>query len=76
MDPGICVTLTAATTAELRRKRDACAGADLVELRLDGVADPDPEAALAGRATPAVVTCRAPYEGGRFDGSEAERPPS
>ena len=37
--------------AELRRRRDAAAlaGADLVELRLDSVADPDVTAALAGR---------------------------
>ena len=39
--------------AELRRRRDAAAlaGADLVELRLDSVADPDVAAALAGRTS-------------------------
>jgi 3-dehydroquinate dehydratase/shikimate dehydrogenase len=69
----LCVTVTAATTAELRRKRDEVAGADLVELRLDTVADPDAAAALDGRRVPVVVTCRPTWEGGQFKGSEAER---
>lgn len=59
--------------AELRAKRDAVRGADLVELRLDGVRDLSAAAALAGRRTPVIVTCRPAWEGGRFDGSEAER---
>ena len=59
--------------AELRQRRDAVRGADLIELRLDHAADPDAEAALAGRSTPVVVTCRAKAEGGGFAGSEAER---
>jgi 3-dehydroquinate dehydratase / shikimate dehydrogenase len=71
--PLLCVTVTAATTAELRAKRDAVEDADLVELRLDTVADPDPVAALAGRRRPAIVTCRPTWEGGSFTGSEAER---
>ncbi len=69
----LCVTVTADTTAELRRKRDEVVGADLIELRLDTVTDPDVAAALAGRRTPVVVTCRPPWEGGRFGGSEEER---
>src|ERR1700752_1571273 len=69
----LCVTVSADTTAELRRKRDEVIGADLVELRLDTVSDPDAAAALAGRKTPAIVTCRPPWEGGRFGGSEEER---
>ncbi len=47
--PLLCVTVTAATTAELRQKRDAVADADLIELRLDTVSDPDVAGALAGR---------------------------
>jgi 3-dehydroquinate dehydratase/shikimate dehydrogenase len=58
---------------EVRRARDAAAGADLVEVRLDGVADPDPAAALEGRLRPVIVTCRPRWEGGCFDGSEEER---
>lgn len=71
--PLLCATVTAATTAELRRRRDAVSGADLIELRLDGVRDLDVAAALAGCPTPLVATCRPGWEGGRFDGSEEER---
>ena len=59
--------------AELRARRDAAAGADLVELRLDQAGRPDVAAALAGRRTPVVVTCRPAWEGGGFHGSEEER---
>ena len=58
---------------ELRRARDAAAGADLVELRLDGVDRPDPVAAIEGRLRPVIVTCRPTCEGGQFLGSEEER---
>jgi 3-dehydroquinate dehydratase/shikimate dehydrogenase len=71
--PLLCVTVTAATTAELRQKRDAVAEADLIELRLDTVADPDAAGALADRRRPVVVTCRPAWEGGEFKGSEEER---
>ncbi len=71
--PLVCETVTAPTTAELRRKRDGVADADLVELRLDSVRDPDVAAALAGRRKPVVVTCRPTWEGGRFAGSEEDR---
>lgn len=71
--PQLCVTVTAATTAELRRARDAAADADLVELRLDAVSDPDVAGALAGRRAPVIVTCRPAWEGGGFTGSEEER---
>jgi 3-dehydroquinate dehydratase type I len=71
--PLLCVTVAAATTAELRRQRDAVADADLVELRLDSVSDPDVAAALDGRRRPVVITCRPAWEGGGFKGSEEER---
>lgn len=69
----LCVTVTADTTAELRTKRDQVRDADLVELRLDTVADPSAAAALAGRKVPVIVTCRPKNQGGHFKGSEAER---
>jgi len=69
----LCVTVTALTTAELRRKRDEVVGADMVELRLDTVRDPDVAGALEGRRLPAIVTCRPTWEGGQFRGSEEER---
>jgi 3-dehydroquinate dehydratase/shikimate dehydrogenase len=71
--PLLCVTVTAATTAELRQRRDAAADADLIELRLDSVSDPDVAGALAGRRGPVIVTCRPGWEGGHFSGSEEDR---
>lgn len=69
----ICETVTAATLAELRRLRDSADRADLVELRLDGVADVDVAGALSGRRAPVVVTCRPIWDGGRYEGSEETR---
>jgi 3-dehydroquinate dehydratase/shikimate dehydrogenase len=71
----LCVTVAAPAMADLVRQRDAAAagGADLVELRLDSVRDPDVNAALAYRQAPVVVTCRPAWEGGAFAGSEEER---
>ncbi len=58
---------------ELRRGRDAATGADLVELRLDGVDRPDVQGAIEGRHRPVIVTCRPTWEGGLFDGPEEAR---
>ena len=69
----LCVTVTGPTMAELRKRRDEAADADMVELRLDTVMDPDAAAALAGRRTPVIVTCRPTWEGGQFKGSEEDR---
>jgi 3-dehydroquinate dehydratase/shikimate dehydrogenase len=71
--PLLCVTVTGATTAELRQRRDAVEDADLIELRLDTVSDPDVAGALSGRTRPAIVTCRPSWEGGEFRGPEEER---
>jgi 3-dehydroquinate dehydratase / shikimate dehydrogenase len=59
--------------ADLRRARDEVQGADILELRLDTVRDPDPAEALAGCRLPVIVTCRPRWEGGFFDGSEDDR---
>ncbi len=69
----LCATVTADTMAELRHRRDLVQGADLVELRLDGVVDLDVAGALAGRRTRVVVTCRPTWQGGRYDGDEQAR---
>lgn len=68
----LCETVTGDSMQALLAARDAAVG-DMVELRLDGVADLDVAAALHGRRTPVVVTCRASWEGGRFDGAEEAR---
>ena len=73
MKPRLCVTVTAPTMAELRRRRDEVADADLVELRLDSVRDPDVAGALEGRRRPVIVTCRPKWEHGGFSGAEEER---
>jgi 3-dehydroquinate dehydratase / shikimate dehydrogenase len=65
-------TVTGPRMADLRRARDAATG-DIVELRLDGVADLDVAGALEGRKRPVIVTCRPEWEGGRFAGSEPDR---
>ena len=59
--------------AELRRRRDAVVDADLIDLRLDSVRDLDVAAALASWRIPVVAVCRPKWEGGFFEGSEAER---
>lgn len=70
----LCLTVGGATMAELRRARDEAAStADLVEVRLDSVKDPDAAGALEGRRGPVLVTCRPEWEGGTFRGSEEER---
>ena len=71
--PLLVVTVAAPTTAELCARRDAVVGADLIELRIDQAVDPDVTLALAARRAPVVVTCRAKFEGGGFQGSERER---
>lgn len=72
--PALCAVVTAPTLAQLRARRDEAAmEADLVELRLDTVADPDVAGALLGRRGPVVVTCRPAWEGGYFEGTEEAR---
>ena len=70
--PRICESVTGQTMADLLNGRNA-SEADLVELRLDGVADLDVPALLAGRTLPVILTCRPTWEGGRFQGSETDR---
>ncbi len=70
----LCITVIGKDSDAIRRAREAAeVTADLIELRLDSMATPDPDAALAGRRKPAIVTCRPLREGGMFDGPEEER---
>jgi 3-dehydroquinate dehydratase/shikimate dehydrogenase len=57
-----------AAMAEARR-----AGADLCELRIDYLRDPDLKAILPGRPLPVLATVRPKWEGGQFEGDEALR---
>jgi 3-dehydroquinate dehydratase/shikimate dehydrogenase len=72
MTTAIVHTVTATSMADLRARRDAAVG-DMVELRLDYLKDIDVAGALEGRRKPVIVTCRAAWEGGRFEGDEATR---
>lgn len=69
----LCATVVGESTDELRARRDAAEGADMVELRLDYAKDLDVAGVLADRRVPVVVTCRPKWEGGVFSGSEEER---
>jgi 3-dehydroquinate dehydratase/shikimate dehydrogenase len=69
----LCVAVTGRTMSEIRRNRDAATGADIVEMRLDTVDRPDVAGALEGRRCPVIVTCRAAWENGFFQGAEEER---
>ncbi len=54
--------------AEARR-----AGADLCELRIDYLRDPDLSKILASKPLPVLATVRPKWEGGQYDGDEALR---
>jgi 3-dehydroquinate dehydratase/shikimate dehydrogenase len=69
----LCETVTGRSMAELIAARDAATAVDMVELRLDGVADLDVAGALHDRRRPVIVTCRPEWEGGRFSGAEEDR---
>ncbi len=73
MKTEIVETVAEGDMTSLRRSRDAVAGADLVELRLDYVRDLDVAGALRDRTRPVVVTCRPAWEGGHYDGPEESR---
>ena len=65
--PLLCVTVPA-RRRPTAPQRDGVSDADLVELRLDTVRDPDVAGALAGRHGPVIVTCRPTWEGGQLRG--------
>ena len=71
--PLLCETVTGRRWPSCSPRATPATAADMVELRLDGVADLDVAGALPGRRRPVIVTCRPAWEGGRFDGSEEER---
>jgi len=69
----LCETVTGRSMAELLTARENATHGDMVELRLDGVADLDVAGAIQGRRVPVVITCRPAWEGGRFEGTEEAR---
>ncbi|MGA1874337.1 MAG: shikimate dehydrogenase [bacterium] len=70
----ICIPITSCTTeAALEGIRQAEETADILELRIDYLVDPDLSRILKTRRLPVIVTNRRAGEGGKYEGSEVER---
>jgi 3-dehydroquinate dehydratase/shikimate dehydrogenase len=72
--PSLAIAIAAPDTESvLVALRQAAGRSDLAELRLDLMKTFDLPVLLASRPLPVIVTCRPDREGGRWQGSEAER---
>jgi 3-dehydroquinate dehydratase type I len=72
--PKICLSLTARTVPEmLKRMERGWKETDLLELRLDGMAEVSLKELLAGQQGELLITNRSREEGGAFNGTETER---
>jgi 3-dehydroquinate dehydratase-1 len=69
----ICETVTGGDSASLRAARDAAAGADLVEVRLDTATGVGVASVIGESRAPLIATCRPVWEGGMFAGPEHAR---
>lgn len=70
----ICVSIAdSSLDAALAAAKAAESLADVVEIRLDSLAEPVVEPFLAQAAKPLLFTCRPDWEGGNFTGDEAAR---
>jgi 3-dehydroquinate dehydratase/shikimate dehydrogenase len=70
----LCVSIKPQSTEEaLKQLRRAASRADLVELRLDGMTDPDLTRLLENKPCPVIVTNRPRSQGGDFEGPEKQR---
>ncbi len=70
----ICVSIGVASQQELLALVNRCqAIADVIEIRLDCLDNPDPAAVLAMATVPLLFTNRPVWEGGHFSGTEQER---
>lgn len=70
----ICIPIIANTVDDvLLDMAEASKFADIIELRLDYIKNPDLRRILERRSRPVIVTNRPVREGGKFDGSEEER---
>lgn len=70
----LCVSISATSQAEaLALARESEAVADVIEIRLDGMADPDIPLFISSLARPLLFTNRAAWEGGLCRGEEKER---
>jgi 3-dehydroquinate dehydratase I len=70
----ICASIMAEESADiLAAVAPVTALVDVIEIRLDGLRDPQLATCIASLRTPVLVTNRPTWEGGRFNGSEEER---
>ncbi|MFQ5790984.1 MAG: shikimate dehydrogenase [Acidobacteriota bacterium] len=69
----IASVLVSSLAEMLQALKERTDGADLVELRVDALADLDLDRLRAASEKPVVLTCRSLQEGGLFRGSEEER---
>lgn len=70
----ICIPIVGPTMAQALKDFDACQSlADIIELRLDLIADHDLPRLLKEAGKPCIVTNRSKTEGGQFKGSEEQR---
>ena len=70
----ICIPIIAANTQDaLRDMQAAAAHADMLELRLDHIKNPDLPLLMAKRTKPVIVTITPKEENGAFTGTDAER---
>lgn len=70
----LSIPIIARTTEEaLQDMESASQLADLIELRLDYIENPDLEKLMEKRSKPIIVTNRPKRQGGRFEGPEAQR---
>ena len=70
----VAIPITAASMDEaLGDMNKAAEVADIIELRIDCMVNPNLERLLRHSQTPKIVTNRTKYEGGRFQGSEEDR---
>lgn len=70
----ICIPIIAANTQDALRDMQAAAPlADMLELRLDHIKDPDLPRLLEAKSKPVIVTITPPEEMGAFTGTDDER---
>ncbi len=70
----ICIPITAKTNDEaINDLREASRFADIVELRIDYIKEPDLNALLKSKTKPVIVTNRSLRQGGLFEGDEIDR---
>lgn len=70
----ICIPIIANTPDDvLRDMAEASKVADIIEVRLDYIKNPDLKHILEKRTKPVIITNRPCREGGKFEGSEEER---